>query len=297
MSGCLGRSRARAWIAMEDISHILRGWPYDPSSAVRKIRGADGREKIQIRVCINTYHGLLQFECDGRADGARPHGREFALDYYEEKKRRADAEGNPAAFRLSHQECQELFDESAMTYQRYVLLLQLGDYDRVIRDTERNMRIFRFVHEHGELAEDRDYLEKWWPYILRIHYTAKAMKKAAGLDFAGAAAEVRECAEKIEALPPMDDETFRVEKKRSMDALAELEKAFRERLTVAPAEEDEVARLEREKAEAVRRQDYERAAELRDEIRRLRRLSGQGGGQAGGKGQEEQRGSGGESAD
>ncbi|MCX7805624.1 MAG: UvrB/UvrC motif-containing protein, partial [Planctomycetota bacterium] len=235
---------------------------------------------------INTYHGLLQFECDGRPDGARPHGREFALDYYEEKKRRADASGSREPFRLSHQECQELFDESAMTYHRYVLLLQIGDYDRVIRDTERNMRIFRFVHEHGELAEDRDYLEKWWPYILRIHYTARAMKKAAESDFAGAVAEVRECAEKIEALPPMDDETFRVEKKRSMDALAEMEKAFRERLTVAPAEEDEIARLEREKAEAVRRQDYERAAELRDEIRRLRRLRGQDRGQAREKGPE-----------
>ena len=57
----------------------------------------------------------------------------------------------------------ELFAESHQIYQRYVLLLQVGDYARVIRDTDRNMQLFRFVRTYALRAEDLNRLERWWP--------------------------------------------------------------------------------------------------------------------------------------
>jgi len=251
----------------EDIGPILERWPYGEGPNVRKIVGRDGREKVQIRVVLEGFHGLLQFECDGRPDGKRPYGREFALDYFEDMKRTQEkAPGYPKKFELSREQAAELFEESMMTYQRYVILLQMNDYPRVIRDTARNMKLFRFVHENASHPEDRDRLEKWWAYILRIHHTARAMLRLENGDYDGAARIVEQARSALRKLPPQDDEVFQVEMKRSMKALDELEKLIENR---RPPTELEL--LEREKAEAIAAEDYERAAELRDRILELQK--------------------------
>ena len=51
----------------KDLGPILGDWPHEPGQiTVRKIRGTDGRVKIQLRVDL----GLLQMEADGRPDGS-----------------------------------------------------------------------------------------------------------------------------------------------------------------------------------------------------------------------------------
>lgn len=69
----------------KDISKLLSEWPFGAGGNVRRVTGDDGREKIQIRVCLDTFHGLLQFECDGRPDGKRPQGKEFYLEKLDRK--------------------------------------------------------------------------------------------------------------------------------------------------------------------------------------------------------------------
>lgn len=62
-----------------DLAPFLNDWPFDPTDiCARKIRGRDGREKLQVRLDL----GILQMEVQGRPDGARPHGHPSALDYY-----------------------------------------------------------------------------------------------------------------------------------------------------------------------------------------------------------------------
>lgn len=243
----------------DDISDILKRWPLGETN-VRRIVGQDGYERVQIRVCINTFHGILQFECDGRPDGLTPHGYPFALDYYEDQQR---AQGD--AFVLSHEMAEELFEESSMTYHRYVLLLQMGDFRRVIRDTERNMRLFRFVNRYAELQEDRMALEKSWPYILRIHGTELALECIQNQDFAGAARATSEARARIEQLEPVDDDTFRHEYERSMEALDDLAKSIEKQRPLS-----QVERLERLRDEAIAQENYELAARIRDRIRTLR---------------------------
>lgn len=246
-----------------DISAILREWPSDPGNTTRKIRGLDGREKVQIRIRAGSHDGIVQFDCDGRPDGARPHGREFALDHFERKA--AEEESAGGGFTLGEEEAQELFAEATMIYERYVVLFSLGDFDRVIADTQRNMRLFRFVHRHAGREEDREHLEKWWPYILRIQGLARIEKEVAARDFGAAFGLLRETRRAIESLDDRGDEVFREERRRSLKALAGLEKRL-----VRESPQDLAERLEFEKGEAVRRQDYERAAALRDRLRALR---------------------------
>ena len=62
-----------------DLRKILKSWPYDPEQDARIIRGDDGRDLLQVR----TPLGIEQYEMDGRPDGARPHGMESALEYYQ----------------------------------------------------------------------------------------------------------------------------------------------------------------------------------------------------------------------
>ena len=250
-------------MSSEDIKPILDRWPLSEGHNVRKIIGDDGVERIQIRVCIDTYHGILQFDCDGRPDGQRPHGCEFALDYFAQLRDRSRR--GAAEFHLDEQDCVELLAESHQIYQRYVLLLQVGDYPRVIRDTERNMHLFRFVRRHAGREEDRNQLERWWPYIIRIHHTAKALQAMGADDYAAAAAEVATARRWIGELDELDDETFQVERKRSLEALGDLDEQIRRERPMT-----EIEQLELDKEEAVRNEDYLRAAALRDQIQALR---------------------------
>jgi len=65
----------------KDIKPILADWPHEPGKiSVRKIRGRDGRVKIQLRLDL----GLLQMEAEGRPDGERPYGHESLLEHYEQ---------------------------------------------------------------------------------------------------------------------------------------------------------------------------------------------------------------------
>jgi len=63
----------------------------------------------------------------------------------------------------------------------------------------------------------------------------------------------------------MDDEVFHFERKRSQAVLRELEAQVRQRQPVSPLEQ-----LERQLHRAIQRQEFERAAKLRDRLRALR---------------------------
>src|SRR3954451_16809316 len=64
----------------KDITPVLKGWDYESGTInVRKINGVDGAPKLQMRLDL----GLLQMEMTGRPDGARPHGFDSLLEYFE----------------------------------------------------------------------------------------------------------------------------------------------------------------------------------------------------------------------
>jgi hypothetical protein len=244
-----------------DIRELLREWPYAPEKPIRIIAGDDGREVMQVR----TPLGIEQFELEGRPDGLRPHNKESAFEFYLSRLARHRAAGSETQFQLTHGECVELFEEGVLYYFRYLHLFQLEDWPRTVRDTSRNLRLFDFVRQYAQRKEDREHLEQWRPYILRINGVARAMLAVAEKAHDRALAILRETIHKIEALELVDNQTFRVERERSLEALRE---------TVAQIEKhrplSEIERLEKELREAVAAQEFERAAQLRDQLRALR---------------------------
>jgi hypothetical protein len=243
-----------------DIRELLDGWPYDPENDARIVRGRDGREFLQIRTAL----GLEQLEMKGRPDGTRPHGMDSVLEFYQQKLAQAKAAGGEAEFELSEQDCAELFSEGTMYYFRYLRLFQLKRWTETVRDTARNLQLFDLIHRYAAREEDRVYLERWRPYVVRMTAIASALRCLEKGDAAMALKIVQNGREQVAALEDLDDDTFRFERERSLGALRELEKEIRQKQPVSPVE-----LLQRQLRRAVERQEFERAAELRDRIRAL----------------------------
>ena len=253
-----------------NVDKLLRDWPYDPENAIRVLNEGEDCEVLQIRIDQGGFQGILQMDLDGRPDGGRPDDAEFCLDFQRARLASYKEEnGSDEGFLLDGDTCAELFDEGFRVYQRYVFLLQLQDYPRVIRDTIRNMELFRFVNRYAEAEEDRLNLEKWWPYIIRIHAEAQALQAVEQKHYDAALGVVEEARAGIEKLSDVNAEEFYYEKGRSIQELAKLEEAIAERKPLSSEE-----RLRRELKKAVRGEEFERAAVLRDRLRALSQTEG-----------------------
>src|SRR4051812_26200388 len=156
----------------KDISPLLKGWDYEPGTInVRKVHGADGAPKLQMRLNL----GLLQMEMSGRPDGARPHGCESLLEYFEDQLREhEDTHGSDLGFHLTGSQCQSLRDEALLYYHRYLSLLVLEEYPAVVRDTARNLRVLDLCGKYAMNDQDRLELEQYRPYITMINSKAQA---------------------------------------------------------------------------------------------------------------------------
>lgn len=239
-----------------DIGPILEEWPYEEGSNVRRIVGADGSPKLQVRLPL----GIEQYELDGRPDGLRPEGAESYLVLFEKRRARMKTAGEPEEeFVLTEEDCAKLREESMLYYFRYLLCFQIGEYDLVKRDTLRNMRLFRFVEAHAEREEDRNALSQYWPYILRINAMAEAIQAAQNGDIESALGTIRNALAKVQSLPETGTETYSMEKLRSIGVLEEMIEDIHEK---APPNEADIVRQRMEKA--IEAENYERAARLRD---------------------------------
>jgi hypothetical protein len=245
-----------------DLREALKAWPYDPENDARVAAGKDGRQILQVR----TPLGIEQMEMDGRPDGARPHGVESALEFQMMRLATAKAAGKEEEFDLSPDACAELFNEGTLYYLRYVRLFQLRDWPRTIRDTSRNLRAFDLVHRYAQREEDQTFLEKWRPYILRVQWSASALAELDKGLFEKALKIAREGLQKVEELTELDDETFKYERDRSVTALTELADQIEKNRPLTKLE-----KLEKQLHRAVDQQEFERAAQLRDQIRELKK--------------------------
>jgi hypothetical protein len=247
-----------------DLRKLLASWPYDSEKDARLVRGDDGREILQVRTPV----GLEQYELDGRPDGERPQGMESLLDVQLQRLEKARRAGKESEFRVAPRDCAALFNEGTLYYFRYVRLFQLRDWARTVRDTERNLGVFDFVHRYAQREEDRQYLEKWRPYILRVNASAAAMLELDKKQYGRALRVVDATLEKLQALEEMDDDTFKFEQERSLAAMRELREQIEKNRPLS-----ELEQLEGQLRRAIERQEFERAAQLRDKIRDLRKQS------------------------
>lgn len=156
----------------KDITHILRDWDFEPDKmSVRLVAGDDGRELIQVRLEL----GVLQLEMDGRPDGLRIDGAESWLDFFEHTQQlhdTANPDGTP--FMLEPEDCERLLREGIQYYHRYTSFWHLKRYELCARDTNRNLRLFRFVKAHARRDRDKLQFDQWRPYVTMMHTKAVA---------------------------------------------------------------------------------------------------------------------------
>ena len=259
-----------------DISEILDGWDFEPGDVqVRIVSGDDGRDKIQLRLEL----GVLQMELEGRPDGKRPEGRESWLDYYRDVQQAYEAAHPEAApFRLDGIACERLLREGIQYYHRYLSFWHLQRYELCARDTNRNLRLFRFVREHARTEEEKRRFDQWRPYVTMMHTRAVAtpLVEIGLLDAALKAIEagIRGIETFLDDYQQADNadqcqELTQLRQWRDEVAAEAVKRLPPREPSLPPEPPDPVDLLRRELASAVAEERYEDAARLRDEIQRL----------------------------
>ncbi|HKJ69822.1 MAG TPA: hypothetical protein VKA68_17830, partial [bacterium] len=156
-------------MARKDISDILSDWPFDPDILnVRRIKGENDRDKIQLRLDL----GLLQMELEGRPDGQRPHEFDNLLQYYKAEQEHTE-EKEEGYFILSADDLRELQQESIQYYHRYLCYAELGDHEGVIRDTGHNLEVLELVEAYAEDEESAWSFLQYFPYIKMMNVQAR----------------------------------------------------------------------------------------------------------------------------
>ncbi|MFW5716203.1 MAG: UvrB/UvrC motif-containing protein [Spirochaetota bacterium] len=234
-----------------DITRLLEEWPYDSDNSVRIITAEDGRRVLQVRQPL----GIEQYELEGRPDGECPDGFDTVVDAVEHRLVVYQlAHGTEEGFELREDDVEELQNEGVLFYYRYLLLFQLNDFERVIRDTAHNLRICELLEQYTTDDQETEAVLQFKPYIYRMHSVAHAMQKVQEHESSEARAILEEA---------IDTPAFQFERVRSVNYL----RSTLEQIDDAP--DDPVARLREELEAAVEQENYERAAQLRDHIRGL----------------------------
>ena len=272
-----------------DLTELLDAWKYEPGKInVRLIESAGGLAYVQVRLDL----GILQMHMDGRPDGQRPQGFESYLEMVEswiEEASRADMPGefegefeaeepsgeaplqpprnnhhsspDDLPFRLTREQCAILRDEAIQYYHRYLALLALEDYERVVRDTTRNLRVLDILGQYAEHEEDRQSVSHTKSHVTMMR--ARALASMAIRDNEPKAA-VFAIEEGIEALRKHfaaigHAELF--ERSSEVQVLQGMKNALTPKLPVS-----QKAELRKRLDEAVTQENYRLAAILRDEL-------------------------------
>lgn len=252
----------------QDIQHILRDWEYDPDGfTVRLVRGDDGQEKIQLRLDL----GLLQMDVEGRPDGARPHGFESWLDYFQHEQQAYETEHAGEQYVLGSEDCAHLLREGVQYYHRYLSFWHLERYELCARDTARNLRLFAFVREHAPSDREKLQFDQWRPYVIMMHTRAVATPLIGMRDFDTALRVIDAGIKGVKAFLSEYNQEHRSEQ---CSELVQLESWRTEVVDEKKSAEREqpyhpLTALRRKLAQAVAEERFEEAAQLRDEIRRL----------------------------
>jgi len=247
-----------------DISQLLAQWDYQPGKVVvRKFKAKDGQEKIQLRVDL----GVLQMNAEGRPDGKRPFGCTSLLEHYQARlyKYVAANNGSDEGFKLTAEDCAKLQLEALQYHHRYICLLELEDYAGVIRDAERNLNVFDFVEKHADSQELVWALRQFQPQLLLVLTRARGAQALKVDDF-GLAIQVVE--EGLERIRGFYKEHAGAEAAEQSGEILSLEGWLEEIRGRRPLSRRE--RLERALHDAVKNEDYERAARVRDELKNLK---------------------------
>lgn len=246
----------------QDIDGAMKGWEHKPNVLqARVVSARDGREVLQMRLDL----GILQMEMTDRPDGSRPHGFATYHDFLKSKAKAAKLAGRE--FTINEDQAQEADREFMQYYQRRICWLALAEYGRAVTDADHTLAFMDFVRDHSPSDSYTQAHEQYRGFVLFHRAQAEAAALAQDDDPEGAVNALRRGADRIRdflraQVDEDDEEGDEGDGENPMlSQLAVLESEIRQRHGVRQT-------LEEQLAQAVAQEDYEKAAKLRDTIRR-----------------------------
>jgi len=242
--------------ANQHIDAILKDWPYDPDAvSVRMVEGKDGRALIQMRIEM----GVLQLETEGRPDGERPEG---AASYCEYLRERYCEQGEHDPF--TPDECAECDREFVQYYHRRICWLAMREFRNAVIDADHTLSLMDLCRQHSPSEEWTDSHEQYRPFVMFHRIQAEAL---AELDQNGAKTAVRAVNAGLDRMKEIFEEhgvDHAFDEDELVERLSEFRETLREKFAVTKS-------LDEQLAEAISEEEYEKAAKLRDAIRKKKK--------------------------
>jgi hypothetical protein len=244
----------------QHLDHHLADWPYEFGEVIARIvPGVDSREVLQLRVEM----GILQMEVSGRPDGSRPEGHSTALDWLHAAM---VEEGDD--FALDGSRCLEIDREFVQFFHRRVAWLALRRFDQAVADADHTLALMDFSSLHAPDVDWAEMHEQYRPFVLFHRTQAAALNE---LERGGPQAAVVEIDAGIAGirnalLASGDDELDEedLESDELITKLTEMRSAISDQYHVEPS-------LREQLADAIAAEQYERAAQIRDQLSRKSR--------------------------
>lgn len=239
-----------------DIDHIFEDWPYQPGVAsARLLRAHDGRNVLQMRIEL----GVLQMEVEDRPDGEHPEGHKTLLDAMLEE---AATAGD--AFQLDEDQCFELDREFLQFYHRRICWLALREFEHAISDADHTLAMMDFGSAHSPDPQWTLLHEQYRPFVLFHRTQAAALLQLKTATAEQAIEEIDAGLERVRGVFESLEAVEQFEEDELVEQLMHLRESLREEYRVGRT-------LGEQLSDAIAAEQYERAARLRDQIRRRSR--------------------------
>jgi len=240
----------------QHLDALLAQWPYEFGEvAARVVRGADGREVLQLRVDL----GVLQMEATGRPDGSRAEGFDTYYDYL---MALAFEEGE--SFALDESRCTEIDREFVQFFHRRIGWMAVRDFDRAVADADHTLAMMDFSSAHAPDDSWAAMHEQYRPFVLFHRTQAAAMSQLEQEHADQAVAAIDRGLEQLRAVFAQHDALDEFEDDEIVAKLREMKGAIGEHYALE-------ATLSQQLSEAIASEQYELAAKLRDKLERRQR--------------------------
>ncbi len=239
----------------QDIDNALADWEYKPGQVQARLVQAGSRQVIQMRVDL----GILQLETGPRPDGSAPHGFPTYFAYAENQAHSARVAGRE--WTLSEEQCLEADREFVEFYQRRICWLALGHFSRAVADADHTLAFMDFVRAHSPSEEYTQAHEQYRGFVLFQRTQAAAALEVENKNPEAAIDAIRAGLEKLRAFFAAFQAEEHMEEDGMVQHLRKIEKSLRGEYKIEATLQEQLDR-------AVANEEYERAAQLRDALRK-----------------------------